>query len=152
MKLFGRTLKAYQVHNKLNLNNIFKSYLGYHDLKGLCNSPDYFVRLLKKLFAMIRQLNLPMFFVIFTCTKRLWDPLIKALHTLHASKLYLPNKIKDLQFVHIAKFIQINSITCKVFFYGKFSPPKRQKKRLVNLAKDFLRIFKNICHILRKNN
>ncbi len=27
------------------LDNIFKSYLGYHDLEGLCNSPDYFERL-----------------------------------------------------------------------------------------------------------
>jgi hypothetical protein len=52
-KLCGRTLKAYQVQNKPNLNNIFKSYLACHDLEGLCNSPNYFERLLKILFAMI---------------------------------------------------------------------------------------------------
>jgi hypothetical protein len=100
-KLCGITLKVYQVQNKPNLDNIFKLYLSYHDLEGLCNSPDYFQRLRKKLFAMIRQFGLPRFFVIFTSTKILWDPFIKAFHTLHASKLNLSNKLKDLQSVHI---------------------------------------------------
>jgi hypothetical protein len=44
-KLCGRTLKAYQVRDKPNLDNIFKSYLGYRDLGGLRNSPNYFERL-----------------------------------------------------------------------------------------------------------
>jgi hypothetical protein len=44
-KLCGRTLKIYQVWNKPNLDNIFKSYLGYHDLEGLHNSPNYFENL-----------------------------------------------------------------------------------------------------------
>ncbi len=44
-KLCGRTLKVYQVQDKPNVNNIFKSYLGYRDLESLCNSPDYFERL-----------------------------------------------------------------------------------------------------------
>ncbi len=30
------------MRNKPNLNNIFKSYLGYRDLEGLYNSLDYF--------------------------------------------------------------------------------------------------------------
>jgi hypothetical protein len=46
-KLCGKTLKTYQVKKKQNLNNILKSYLGYHDLEGLCNSPNYFERLQK---------------------------------------------------------------------------------------------------------
>ncbi len=58
-----------------------------------------FEKLRKKLFAMIRQLGLPTFFVTFTYTKRLWDPFIKALHTIHASRLNLPNKIEDYLFI-----------------------------------------------------
>ncbi len=64
-KLCGRTLKTYQIQDKPNLDNIFKSYLGYHDLEGLCNSFDYFERLQKTLFVMIWQLGPPMFFVTF---------------------------------------------------------------------------------------
>jgi hypothetical protein len=97
---------------------------------------------------MIRQLSPPTFFVTFTCTERLWDPFIKASHTLHVSR---PNKIKEFQIIHITKLIQINFITCKAFFYGKFSPPKRPKKRLVNLTKDFLRNFQNKLPYIEKN-
>jgi hypothetical protein len=48
---------------------------------------------------MIRQLGLPTFFVTFTYTKRLWDPFIKALHTVHALRLNLPNQIEDYLFI-----------------------------------------------------
>jgi hypothetical protein len=70
-ELCGRSLKVYQVWDKPNLNDIFKSYLGYHDLEGLHNSPNYLERLRKILFAMIQQLGPPMFFVTFTYAKRL---------------------------------------------------------------------------------
>jgi hypothetical protein len=44
-KLCGKTLKAYQIQDKPNIDNVFKSYLGYCDLGGLHNSLDYFERL-----------------------------------------------------------------------------------------------------------
>jgi hypothetical protein len=81
---------------KSNLDKIFKSYLRYRDLKGLHTSPYYFLKLRKILFIMIRQIGLPTFFATFKSIVRLWNPLIKALHTLHAKKLNLPNKIEDL--------------------------------------------------------
>jgi len=42
-------------------------------------------------FAMIRQIGPPTFFATFTFAKRLWNPFIKTLHTLHAKKLNLIN-------------------------------------------------------------
>jgi hypothetical protein len=86
-KLCGRKFLTYQVRDK--------PYLGYCDLESLCNLPDYFERLRKKLFVMIQQLGPPTIIVTFTSAKRLWDPLIKVLHTLHVSKLNLLNKIED---------------------------------------------------------
>jgi hypothetical protein len=50
---------------------------------------------------MIRQIGLPTFIVTFTFVEILWDPLIKALHTLHAKKLNIPSKIENLQSMHI---------------------------------------------------
>jgi hypothetical protein len=44
-KLCGRILKVHQTQDKPNIDNIFKSYLGYCDLEGLCNSTNYFERL-----------------------------------------------------------------------------------------------------------
>jgi hypothetical protein len=40
-KLNGRSLKAFDVRDKSNLDKIFKSYLRYRDLEGLCSSPNY---------------------------------------------------------------------------------------------------------------
>ncbi len=96
-KLNGKSLKAFEVQNTPNLDKIFKLYSRYHDLKRLCTSLDYLESLRKKLFAMIRQIGLATFIVTFTSIESLWDPLIKALHTLHAKKLNLPNKIENLQ-------------------------------------------------------
>ncbi len=56
-----------------------------------------------------------------TFVERLSDSLIKALHTLHASKLNCPNKIKDLQSVHIVKLIRIDPITCVKYYDHKTS-------------------------------
>jgi hypothetical protein len=70
---------------------------------------------------MIGQFGLPTFFVTFTYVERLWDPLIRALHTLHASRLNLLNKIKDLQFIHIAKLIQIWLVTFARYYDHKTS-------------------------------
>jgi hypothetical protein len=65
---------------------------------------------------MIQQLGPPTFFIIFTSIERLWDPLIKALYTIHASRLNIPNKIKNLQFVHITELIQIDLVTCARYY------------------------------------
>jgi hypothetical protein len=66
---------------------------------------------------MIKQLGPPTFFVTFTYTKRLWDPFIKVLHTLHASRLNLPNKLKDLQFLHTIELIW-NDLIISVRYYN----------------------------------
>jgi hypothetical protein len=46
--LSGTSLKVFEIRNKPNLDNIFKSYLGYCDLKGLHTSLDYLECLQKK--------------------------------------------------------------------------------------------------------
>ncbi len=78
-KVNGRSLKASQVRDKPNLDKIFKSYLKYCDLEMLRISPNYLENLQNNLFAMIRQIGPPTFFVTFTSTKRLWDPFKKNL-------------------------------------------------------------------------
>jgi hypothetical protein len=76
----------------------------------------YFTRLFKKstllFFSYDKKISLPTFFIIFTSIERLWDPLIKALWTLHAKKLNLVNKIENLQSIHIIKLICNDPITC----------------------------------------
>ncbi len=89
-------------------------------MEGLRNSSNYFQRLRKKLFAIIR-LSLLTFFFTLTSIKRLWDLLIKSLHTLHVSKLNLSTKIKDFRSVHIIELIWVDPITCARYYNHKTS-------------------------------
>jgi hypothetical protein len=68
---------------------------------------------------MIWQFGLQMFFVTFTFVKRLWDPFIKVLHTIHALRLNFLNKIENLQSIHIVKLIRIDLVTCTRYYDHK---------------------------------
>jgi hypothetical protein len=87
----------------------------------LYTSPYYLENLQKTLFTMIKQIGPPTIFVTFTFAKIFWDPLIKALHTLHAKKLNLPNKIEDLQSINISQMINNDPITCARYYDHKTS-------------------------------
>jgi hypothetical protein len=65
---------------------------------------------------MIRQLDPPTFLITFTFVKRLNEPIIKVLYTLHVKKLNLSNKMKHLEHVHIKKLIHVNPITCSKYY------------------------------------
>jgi hypothetical protein len=65
---------------------------------------------------MIRQLGPLTFFFTFLFIEKLWNVLIKVLHTLHASRLNLPNKIEDLKYVHIIELIRIDLVTCARYY------------------------------------
>jgi len=59
-------LKASDVLTNVNLDKILKSDLKYKKLSCIRISPDYLDRFHKNVFAMIRQLGPPIFFVTFT--------------------------------------------------------------------------------------
>jgi hypothetical protein len=73
------------------------------------------------LFAMIQQRGPSTFFVTFTSIEIMWDPFIKVFHTLHATRLNLPNKIEDLQSFHITKLVQTNVFTSARYYDHKIS-------------------------------
>jgi hypothetical protein len=64
--------RAAQVRNTKDLENILKSDMGYRELIKIRTSPDYLDRLRKNVFAMIRQLGPPTFFVTFTTGINNW--------------------------------------------------------------------------------
>jgi hypothetical protein len=119
-------LKNFTSMRSTNLDNILKSYLGYHDLQGLRNSFDYKRIYLQWLGNLVSQ----HFFVVFTFAERLWDLVIKALHALHSSKLNLSNKIKNLQLFHITELTLNDVMTCaKYYGYKTFFPHKLMTKK-----------------------
>lgn len=69
-QLKGRKLFAKDVKTKLNLEEILKSNIDYIDFKRIRISPDYCQQLKKNVFAMIRQLGPPTFFLTFTSAEQ----------------------------------------------------------------------------------
>jgi hypothetical protein len=65
-QLQGRNLLAKDVKYKVNLEKILKSDIGYIDVKNIRISLDYLQQNKKTIFAMIRQLGPPTFFITFT--------------------------------------------------------------------------------------
>ena len=60
-----------QIAEEPNLDKILESHIGYCKLEKLQTSSDYVEGIRKNLFAMIRQLGPPTFFVTLTSAKRL---------------------------------------------------------------------------------
>ena len=84
-----------------NLDKILQLQIGFRDLERHRTYPDYKQGLKKILFAMIRQLGLPIFLITLTNAELLWTPLLKALYELNASALKLPD-LSSLECTHIA--------------------------------------------------
>jgi hypothetical protein len=82
-KLLGYVLTTSDVLNKVNLDKILKFDLGYKELGCIWTLPNYLDQLQKYVFAMIRQLKPPKFFVTFTIGINNWPTLIKILKQLY---------------------------------------------------------------------
>jgi hypothetical protein len=70
-----------------NLDVILHFDLLYVDLLSVNTSPDYLNQLQKDVFAMIRQLGPPTFFVTITSAKSKWLLLLKCLYDINSKKL-----------------------------------------------------------------
>ena len=64
-KLKLNRLTAQQVREDTNTKKILHSNIGYRDFEALCTSLDYKEKLKKSLFAMIKKLGSPTFFLTF---------------------------------------------------------------------------------------
>ncbi len=107
-KLLGRQLQARDGINKLNLDVIFKFDLGYMDLLRLHTSPSYLSQLRKYVFAMIRQLGPPTFFITFTSAESRWLPLLRCLYDLNSKKLGCNIPFDKLEPKHVANVILLH--------------------------------------------
>lgn len=117
-KLCGRRLTAGQVVEEPNLDKLLQSHIGFRDLEKLRTSPDYVEGLRKNLFAMIRQLGPPTFFITLTSAERLWTPLIEALYKLNSKRLNLP-PFDSLESIHIAELIRSDPVTCALYYNNR---------------------------------
>jgi hypothetical protein len=104
--------RAAQVRNTKDLENILKSDMGYRELIKIRTSPDYLDRLRKNVFAMIRQLGPPAFFVTFTIGVNNWPELVQTLEELYAIHNQNNSKYKDVEKPKIADLVKMDPVTC----------------------------------------
>ncbi len=87
------------VLTNVNLNQILKSNLGYHELNHIKKSPNYLKFFQKDAFAIIRQFGSLTFFMTFIMGVNNWPILIKTLKDLHIKKINQNEKINFLLFI-----------------------------------------------------
>ena len=116
-QLKGRKLVARDVKSKPNLDRILNSDIGYMDLKTIRTSPDYHQQIRNKLYAMIRQLGPPTFFVSFTSSEHLWDPLMDALRDIKQNTR--KPKTNELDENEPSSLIRNDPVTCVRYYRSR---------------------------------
>jgi hypothetical protein len=115
--LKSRKPTAAQVSNKKNLENLLKSDIVYRELTRIRTSPDYLDRLHKNVFAMIRQLGPPTFFVTFTTGVNNWPELVQTLEDLCVCHNHNDVKIsKDVERPKISELVRMDPVTCTRYY------------------------------------
>jgi hypothetical protein len=114
-QLQGRNLLAKDIKYKVNLEKIMKSDIGYIDFKNIRTSLDYLQQNKKNIFAMIRQLGLPTFFITFTSAEHCWYPLVVSISDLHRNKK-CKKQTDTLENNRIDYLIRKDPMTCTQYY------------------------------------
>ena len=105
-------LTAAEARNSDFMDNIVKKDEGYYIFKQLRNSPAYLEKRKKDVFAMIRQLGLPTWFLSLSCADTRWTDLLSILATLNKRVHYTGEDINKLTWEQKVKLVQSDPVTC----------------------------------------
>ena len=111
-----RNITAAQVRDSKYLEDIVKKYQGYYIFKQLRNSPSYLETRKKDVFAMIRQLGLPTWFISLSTADTRWVDLLKMLAKLNSNVEYSDKQIEEMIWEQKSKLFQRDPVTCTSYF------------------------------------
>jgi hypothetical protein len=86
--------------------------MDYKKLNKIKTSLDYLDQLQKNIFAMIRQLDLPIIFVIFITGINNWSEFIQTLEELYAIHNQNNNKYEDVEKPKNVDLVKVDPIMC----------------------------------------
>ena len=89
---------------------------GYYIFRQLRNSPAYLQSRKKDIFAMIRQLSLPTWFMSLSAADTRWTDLLKMLAKLNNGVSYTDKDIEGLTWQEKTKLVQKDPVTCSRYF------------------------------------
>ncbi|XP_062598648.1 uncharacterized protein LOC134260084 [Saccostrea cucullata] len=111
----GKKITAEQVLNPASAEKIVRLNEGYYIFRTLRNSPAYLSSKKKDVFAMIRQLGLPTWFISLSSADTRWLDLLKTLATLDGKTLS-QEELDDLNWSEKSKLVKQDPVTCARFF------------------------------------
>ena len=118
-KTKGKKITAGQLLDESVVSNLVNLDEGYYILRTLRNSPAYLSKRKKDVFAMIRQLGLPTWFVSLSAADTRWKDLLKMLAELNNNKVYTEEDIENMTWDEITSLIQKDPVTCSRNFHHR---------------------------------
>ncbi|XP_069139395.1 uncharacterized protein [Argopecten irradians] len=111
----GKILTAGQVRDSTTTKEIVRLNEGYYIFRTLRNSPAYLSSKKKDVFAMIRQLGLPTWFMSLSSADTRWPDLLKTLAQLDGKKIS-DDDLKTADWSFKTNLVQKDPVTCARFF------------------------------------
>ncbi|XP_071142171.1 uncharacterized protein [Mytilus edulis] len=108
----GQKVNASMLTKPDNLKKILKSDVGFRFLQPVRGTPPYWERTMKDLYAMIRQIGIPTFFLTFSAGETRWDDVLNTLLKVSHDR----RNICDLQWTDKCKLIKDNPVICARLF------------------------------------
>ena len=132
-----KKITAAEARNSEYLDKLVNLDEGYYIFRQLRNSPAYLQSRKKDIFAMIRQLSLPTWFMSLSAADTRWADLLKMLAKLNNWVSYTDKDLEELTWQEKTKLVQKDPVTCSRYFDHR--------------VQEFLNIFlKSNCEPIRK--
>ncbi|KAK3105661.1 hypothetical protein FSP39_002926 [Pinctada imbricata] len=115
IKTKGKKITAAQARDQSTLDRIVRLDEGYYIFRQLRNSPAYLATKKKDIFAMIRQLGLPTWFMSLSSADTRWPFLLKSLAKLDG-KILSDDDVSNLSWQERSTLVQKDPIACSRIF------------------------------------
>ena len=112
----GKKITAAEARDPAYLERLVKLDEGYCIFRQLRNSPAYLEKRKKDIFAMIRQLSLPTWFVSLSAADTRWNDLLKMLAKLNDAIEYSDKDVEALTWQEKTRLVQKDPVTCSRYF------------------------------------
>ena len=112
----GQNITAAEARDSNYLNKLVNLDEGYYIFRQLRNSPAYLETRKKDIFAMIRQLSLPTWFMSLSAADTRWTDLLKMLAKLNDGIEYSEKELEHLTWQEKTKLVQKDPVTCSRYF------------------------------------
>ena len=112
----GQKITAAEARDSSYVDKLVNLDEGYYIFRQLRNSPAYLETRKKDIFAMIRQLSLPTWFMSLSAADTRWTDLLKMLAKLNDGIYYSGKELENLSWQEKTKLVQKDPVTCSRYF------------------------------------